>query len=139
MKERDLIARAVYKYISGANKNVQILYRAGKLLDAIKDDEREKYYMSIQNVLDKDMANWEKNRNLYVSGLGSDPGPRPKVEADKILGPVEDFELDDKDVSFIKSALSSDGWWVLDNGSTEDPRICARLMDKFGLDQSASS
>jgi hypothetical protein len=51
-------------------------------------------------------------------------------------GELREFTLLESDYGTIREALSRPGWWIGEDArSVEDPRVCKRLMDKFGLDK----
>lgn len=124
-RERGMIFMALRHLLKSGGTEPKILYRAGRILDVLDDDEREKYYTELSTKYRKLESEW------IASGS---TGPQPRVSKEELDGELREFTLLDSDYGTIKEALSRPGWWIGEDGkSVEDPRACRRLLEKFGL------
>jgi hypothetical protein len=124
-RERGMIFMALRNLLKSDGADPKILYRAGRILDVLDDDEREKYYTELSTKYRKLESEW--------IAAGS-TGPQPRVSKEELDGELREFTLLDSDYGTVKEALSRTGWWIGEDGkSVEDPRACRRLLEKFGL------
>jgi hypothetical protein len=124
-RERGMIFMALRHLLKSGGTEPKILYRAGRILDVLDDDERERYYTDLSTKYRKLESEW--------IAAGS-TGPQPRVSKEELDGELREFTLLDSDYGTIKEALSRPGWWIGEDGkSVEDPRACRRLLEKFGL------
>lgn len=139
MKERDLVARALYKAVEEQGADPKLVYRAGRILETLRDDDRERYYTDLSADLSAQRTEWLKLQAEYVTGKAEKhPGPEPRIDPVKYEGPEEEFTLLDADYKTVQQVLGKSGWWaVIDPQTktvqTENMRVCRRLMDKFGV------
>jgi hypothetical protein len=114
-KERDLLAAALYR-LTKADPSPKIVFKVGRILEAIDDDERVTYYQALQERLRSQEIEWRRK-----AALSEDPGAPPRLLRTDLLGNEREFEILDRDVEFIRKAL-------------EDPRTVVGLLRKFGIE-----
>jgi hypothetical protein len=120
-----MIFMALRNLLKSGGTEPKILYRAGRILDVLDDDEREKYYADLS-------AKYRKLESEWIAAGST--SPQPRVSKEELDGELREFTLLDSDYGTVKEALSRPGWWIGEDGkSVEDPRACRRLLEKFGL------
>jgi hypothetical protein len=139
MKERDLVAKALYRMVEEQGADPKLVYRAGRILETLKDDDREKYYTELVREFSVKRAEWLRIQGDYLAGRSEiSPGTEPRIDPTRYEGPEEEFTLLDSDYKTIQQALGKSGWWMSVDPQTktiqhENMMACKKLMDKFGL------
>lgn len=128
-KERDLLAAALYR-LTKADPSPKNVFKAGRILEAIDDDERVAYYQALQERMRTQEIEWRRK-----AASSEDPGAPPRLLRADLLGNEREFEILDKDIEFIRRALETPGWFVSEDGKNlEDPRTVVGLLRKFGIE-----